>query len=102
MDPRWGASGKRIEFTLDVKFLSDTLANQTVVNRMVKDNFGGTSSPVYELTSAPKLDCEVVLMKWQVMVEDIASIRDVMVQPLLDSTSWSMARPRPGPHTGML
>lgn len=54
MDPRWGASGKRIEFTLDVKFLTETAANQTVANRMVKDNFGGTSSPVYELITAPK------------------------------------------------
>lgn len=54
MDARWGASGKRIEFTLDIKFLTDTTANQTVVNRMVKDNFGGTSSPVFELISAPK------------------------------------------------
>lgn len=54
MDPRWGASGKRIEFSLDVKFFTETVANQTVVDRMVKDNFGGTSSPVYELKTAPK------------------------------------------------
>eukprot|EP00544_Gedaniella_sp_CCMP2646_P007978 CAMPEP_0202485306 /NCGR_PEP_ID=MMETSP1361-20130828/4180_1 /ASSEMBLY_ACC=CAM_ASM_000849 /TAXON_ID=210615 /ORGANISM="Staurosira complex sp., Strain CCMP2646" /LENGTH=282 /DNA_ID=CAMNT_0049114177 /DNA_START=30 /DNA_END=878 /DNA_ORIENTATION=- len=54
MEPRWGASGKRIEFTLDVKFLTETAANQTVANRMVKDNFGGTSYPVYELITAPK------------------------------------------------
>jgi hypothetical protein len=53
MDPRWGASGKRIEFSVDVKFLSETAANQTVVDRMVKDNFGGTSSPTYELQTSP-------------------------------------------------
>jgi hypothetical protein len=41
-------------------------------------------------------------MKWQVMVEDIASIRHEMVEGLLDFTSWSMARHRVGPHTGML
>lgn len=52
MDPRWGASGKRIEFSLDVKFLSDQQANQTVADRMVKDNFGGTSSPVLELETS--------------------------------------------------
>jgi len=53
MDPRWGASGKRIEFTIDVTFVLDMQANQTVVERMVKDNFGGTSSPVFKLDTAP-------------------------------------------------
>lgn len=53
MDPRWGASGKRIGLSIDVKFLSEALANETVVNRMVKDNFGGRSSAVYELESSP-------------------------------------------------
>jgi hypothetical protein len=52
MDPRWGASGKRIEFTLDVKFLSAVAADETVANRMVKDNFGGKSSNVFVLESA--------------------------------------------------
>ena len=62
MDPRWGASGKRIEFTLDVEFLTpnadgtsgvDTsLANEKVVARMVKDNFGGKSSPVRVVSSS--------------------------------------------------
>jgi hypothetical protein len=51
MDPRWGASGKRIEFTLDVKFLN-AVANETVASRMVKDNFGGKSSNVFVLESA--------------------------------------------------
>ena len=53
MDPRWGASGKRIEFSVDVKFMSDTAANQTVVDRMVKDNFGGKSSPTCEVQTSP-------------------------------------------------
>jgi hypothetical protein len=51
MDPRWGASGKRIEFTLDVKFLS-AVADETVASCMVKDNFGGKSSNVFVLESA--------------------------------------------------
>mmetsp|Transcript_35548 Transcript_35548/g.52992 ORF Transcript_35548/g.52992 Transcript_35548/m.52992 type:complete len:329 (-) Transcript_35548:44-1030(-) len=58
MDPRWGASGKRIEFTVDVDFLTSdggeaSMASGDVVKRMVKDNFGGTSSPVYVLNSSP-------------------------------------------------
>lgn len=53
MDPRWGASRNRIEFSMDAKLLLETLANETVVNRMVKDNFGGRSSAVYELESSP-------------------------------------------------
>jgi len=52
MDPRWGASGRRIEFTLDVRFATDTLANETVTSRMVQDNFGGKSSPTYIVQSA--------------------------------------------------
>lgn len=53
MDQRWGASGKRIEFSVDVKFLLNRIANQTIVDRMVKDNFGGSSSPTYELQTSP-------------------------------------------------
>ena len=53
MDPRWGASGKRIDFTLDVKFLSNVVASPEVQAGMVKDNFGGKSSQVYALESAP-------------------------------------------------
>jgi hypothetical protein len=68
MEPRWGASGKRIEFTLDVRFCccddattsssSDTsssiLANKTIQELMVQDNLvAGQSSPVYKLHSAP-------------------------------------------------
>mmetsp|Transcript_3629 Transcript_3629/g.8244 ORF Transcript_3629/g.8244 Transcript_3629/m.8244 type:complete len:296 (+) Transcript_3629:156-1043(+) len=62
MEPRWGASGNRIEFTIDVEFLTpsvngvsgvDTsLADEEIVVRMVKDNFGGKSSPVRFLTSS--------------------------------------------------
>jgi hypothetical protein len=67
MESRWGASGKRIEFTLDVRFICDnadasrsssssssSLANKTVQELMVQDNFApGTSSPVFKLESAP-------------------------------------------------
>jgi hypothetical protein len=53
MDPRWGASGKRIEFSTDIELFSDTPANAQVADRMVKDNFGGTSSPVYKIDSSP-------------------------------------------------
>jgi hypothetical protein len=52
MDPRWGASGKRIELTLDVRFAAAALAGEEVKELMVKDNFGGKSSPVYILQTA--------------------------------------------------
>jgi hypothetical protein len=57
MDPRWGASGKRIEFTLDVRFATtdkngSALAGEEIKQFMVKDNFGGKSSPVYILQTA--------------------------------------------------
>ena len=60
MDPRWGASGSRIEFTLDVEFALPTadesgvdvsLANDATCDKMVKDNFGGKSSQVRSLKS---------------------------------------------------
>ena len=60
MDPRWGASGTRIEFTLDVEFALPTadesgvdisLANEANCDKMVKDNFGGKSSKVRTLKS---------------------------------------------------
>ena len=54
MDARWGASGKRIEFTLDIKLRTDKLAEKKAEDRMVKDNFGGKSSQIYSLDSAPK------------------------------------------------
>eukprot|EP00565_Helicotheca_tamesis_P008927 CAMPEP_0185723948 /NCGR_PEP_ID=MMETSP1171-20130828/604_1 /TAXON_ID=374046 /ORGANISM="Helicotheca tamensis, Strain CCMP826" /LENGTH=264 /DNA_ID=CAMNT_0028391719 /DNA_START=247 /DNA_END=1041 /DNA_ORIENTATION=+ len=56
MDPRWGASGKRIEFTIDVDFSNageSSLASEEVSARMVKDNFGGKSSPIYIVDSSP-------------------------------------------------
>lgn len=57
MDPRWGASGARIEFTADVGFVTShsneeddgkdgSLADDEVQDRMVKDNFGGKSTAV--------------------------------------------------------
>jgi hypothetical protein len=52
MDPRWGASGRRIALTLDVLF-SGTLADKECRENMVKDNFGGSSSSVYRLETAP-------------------------------------------------
>lgn len=60
MHPRWGASGKRIEFTLDVNFAlpctDDTgvdisIADDTICEKMVKDNFGGKSSVVRTVNS---------------------------------------------------
>lgn len=57
MDPRWGASGKRIEFTVDVCFLTEgdgAFADKEVQANMVKDNFGGKSTPIYVMQSAPK------------------------------------------------
>eukprot|EP00957_Ditylum_brightwellii_P091548 6971034-Ditylum_brightwellii.AAC.1 len=58
MDPRWGASGKQIELTIDVHFLTSdggeaSIASSNVAEHMVKDYFGGTSSPVYVLNSSP-------------------------------------------------
>jgi len=53
MDPRWGASDRRLEFTIDVQFTS-VAASRDTQNDMVKDNLGGSSqsSPVYELKTA--------------------------------------------------
>ncbi len=67
MDPRWGASGKRIESTIDVSFIlpppssKDTSdddidhsqANDEIIKNMVKDNLSGRSSAVRILNSAP-------------------------------------------------
>ena len=52
MDPRWGASGKRIELSLDVVLYADKVASTTIQAKMVKDNFAGKSTPVYQLESA--------------------------------------------------
>ena len=67
MDPRWGASGKRIELTIDISFLMPpsspaanddnidlSLASEEVCNNMVKDNLSGKSSAVRIVDSAPK------------------------------------------------
>lgn len=58
MNPKWGASGKRIEFTIDTFFHvsnSDgedlSLADDDVVAKMVKDNLSGKSSSVRKLDS---------------------------------------------------
>ena len=56
MDPRWGASGKRIEFSLDVRFRTDEpggMADRPTIEGMVNDNFGGISSPTYVVHTAP-------------------------------------------------
>ncbi len=52
MDPRWGASGKRIEFSLDVRLLSNRLAAPEVAKKMVQDNTAGKSSQVFALETA--------------------------------------------------
>jgi hypothetical protein len=60
MDPRWGASGRRVEFTVDVEFAlsfademgaDGSLANDETCEKMVKDNFGGKSSQVRTVKS---------------------------------------------------
>jgi hypothetical protein len=43
MDRRWGASERRVPFTVDIKF-STSPADASVASKMVKDNFGGKSS----------------------------------------------------------
>ncbi|KAL3925726.1 MAG: hypothetical protein SGILL_000205 [Bacillariaceae sp.] len=53
MDARWGASGKRIPFNLDIKLLSNKLADPLLADKMVKDNSMGKSSQVYALETAP-------------------------------------------------
>lgn len=53
MDPRWGASGRRMDLALDVMFCTETLADATTQANMVQDNFGGKRAPVYQLDSAP-------------------------------------------------
>eukprot|EP00957_Ditylum_brightwellii_P184418 14047102-Ditylum_brightwellii.AAC.1 len=58
MNPRWGASGKQTKFTIGVDFLTSdggeaSIATLDVAEHMVKDNFGGTSLPVYVLNSSP-------------------------------------------------
>jgi len=51
MDPRWGASGRRIDFSLDILFTrSETSKEEAAI--MIKDNIVGTSSSVYKLVSA--------------------------------------------------
>lgn len=55
MDQRWGASGQRIAFSLDVAFTTRP-ANRTVAHQMVQDNQRGSfskKSPVYCLDVAP-------------------------------------------------
>jgi hypothetical protein len=53
MDARWGASGNRIPFTLDIKLLANQLAEEDVASKMVKDNTMGKSSKVLKLKTAP-------------------------------------------------
>lgn len=55
MEARWGASGQRIEFSLDVAFTTEAV-NRTVADQMVQDNRGRgrtSKSPVYRLDVAP-------------------------------------------------
>jgi len=60
MDPRWAASGNRLEFTMDVSFtlpnmnsinMDESLADSTQLSQMVKDNLSGKSSSVRILKS---------------------------------------------------
>jgi hypothetical protein len=59
MEPRWGASGQRIEFTVDVAFTTQPVTRQ-IAQQMVQDNnnkflFGSSSSSsqVFRLNTAP-------------------------------------------------
>jgi len=54
MDPRWGASGKRLEFTVDVRFVSEKeVVNPEHLVAAVSDNFLGESSSLRALESSP-------------------------------------------------
>jgi len=46
MEPRWGASGKRIECTIDISFLTEEEAGPEVIELMVDDNKFGKKSVV--------------------------------------------------------
>jgi hypothetical protein len=52
MDRRWGASGRRISFTIDCKFLTTSLASTDDAAKMVKDNYMGKSSATYAIATA--------------------------------------------------
>jgi hypothetical protein len=51
MDPRWGASGKRMELSLDVEFSKEP-ANETQADKLVSDNMFGQKSSPFVLKSA--------------------------------------------------
>ena len=69
MDARWGASGRRIEFSLDVLFCTPQSSTQDndqndndkepwrpqpdMASRMVQDNLGGRRSATWRLVTAP-------------------------------------------------
>ena len=62
MDPRWGASGRRIPFTLDVLFtnvlvtdmdLLDSKIGNLMHKATIRNPFGSKSSPSYLLKTAP-------------------------------------------------
>jgi hypothetical protein len=48
MEPRWAASGKRIDFSLDVALYSD-LVPKELADQMVNDNTWGEKTPVYRV-----------------------------------------------------
>ena len=53
MDVRWGSSGKRIEFTLDVEFTTSVVGKDDSARKnMVQDNLSGQSSDIYTLRTA--------------------------------------------------
>ena len=53
MNPTWGASGRRINFTIDVGFTSIP-ADKDIENKMVRDNLSGSSSNVMVVSPSPK------------------------------------------------
>jgi len=52
MDPRWGASGKRIEFSLDIGLIVNRLAVPEISKKMIQDNTVGKSSQIFALETA--------------------------------------------------
>ena len=53
MDPRWGASGKRLEFAVDIQLVPTQNAADGIAAKMVDDNSFGQRSATYMVRTAP-------------------------------------------------
>lgn len=51
MEPRWAASGRRVEFALDLRLTRTKSEDQSILPQM--DNLAGSTSPVYDVDVAP-------------------------------------------------